>query len=206
MEMNILEIGIVQFFLNLLVYFFIRQHFDKRLGRFEKKMDLEKRSFQYQLDRAMLKENKLFLERCEIVKTTYSSLVILYDSIVKSSASLQIYHSLSEEDRRREEENRVFHSAESLEKFNRFYRENRIYIEKETCEKIDSVLKMLGDTFYDYQLFKKFKKEGEVVVEIRDKIKENDLSLRNEIPQLLSLLEEDFRELLGIATNPISKN
>lgn len=135
---------------------------------------------------------RIFERTAETVAETYSRLLAFYDAVAN-------YTSIAEWDNNPKSERRQV-VATKYREFLDYYRPRRLFLPKETAKKIEDCYGKLSSTTIEFM----FEVEQAERGERRDSTKkwaDTAKFVAEEIPALLTLLEDDFRQILGMMQN-----
>jgi len=202
---NIFEIfaifGITGSILMLAVGFLIKSiinHFlQKDLENFKLKANFEiekyKSEIQLENERHRIVFSKLHNERASVIKELYSKLDTMEQSIRSFMRPLKLRGKMPEE-------KEIKHSSKCYNEFVDFYRKNKFYFSKSTCEMINEVnaniMKVWGnakscENVEEFLL-------GKISEEKKEWINSwNDMNKKSKT--LRELLEDEFRSILGVS-------
>lgn len=138
--------------------------------------------------------SKLQEERATVIKNTYSKLEILWGNIFSLTSPLQLTGEASID----EKDEKV---VEAGKDFITYFSINKIFFEKQLCEKIDEVSKIMSSCrhwFIQGHHFGKDPVSSKSALEFSEwKVKSWE-KLEKLLPPLKSEIEDHFRKLLGV--------
>ncbi len=162
-------------------------------GRIEAyKNNLEKIAYEH-----TVRFKRLHTERAEIVKIIYEKLVFLDDTLCSTLRFLQRVDEPSLKDK-------VDKLSDQFNELREYFLPKRIFFEKKLCELIDKILESAKDVFYDITTLpvdpkgKPYKYDKELLRERHDFWEKARGIHKNEIYQLKTELENEFRTILGV--------
>ncbi|RBI59494.1 hypothetical protein DMJ13_23110 [halophilic archaeon] len=188
MAFNLLrDLGIFAIGATLLAYvarLTIKQYFDKQL-----------QSYQTELDKETVKFTDLHQKRVEVIGEFYVKLAE-FDQDMRALINPMLLRSGSSR------EELIDATAESGEELRRFYLKNKIYFSSDVCETMDELLNEYKDMFHDFSV-RRIHDPEEALTEPKERVeqwKENwNLLTQDDIPDLKTELETEFRDLLGVS-------
>ena len=161
----------------------IKQYFDKEL-----------KGFQSELDKEQVRFSDLHTTRAEVISEVYSKL-IKFDEDVRVLA----HPTIRRGELTREEE--IERAGVSGEEFRRYCRKHMIYFSPETCETMEQIISQYKDVFHDYSV-NRVHEPDKTRYDPKKRIEKINIDwesvTENEVPELKSELEAQFRELLGV--------
>lgn len=169
-----------------------QQMLSRDLERFKAQLrtthDLELERFRTDLRLAALEHQthlaKLDEKRAEVIAEFYKRLVRTQDR-VKSIGSIVADQDGSSLQRRTEL------AAKESGALRAYFDENRLYFDEVTCVQIDSLLKVLEETFVNFQLVASNPKSQ------RERWEMAQRTMYVNVPQIRQAIEKDFRLILG---------
>jgi hypothetical protein len=188
---------------NLVCSVVFRHVYDKRLEKF--KSEMTERSIKF---------STVFERQAEVIAETYSKIVAGVMAVESYTQS-----HLSEETEAFQEDIRAT-VTKKFQEFSEYYRPRKLYFPIETQKMIDSFIKRIGDVTTEYMTDVEFGEdsifEKDCKVEFNEEggIKKDSLKLRiptkikttefmeRECVQLLTNLDKDFKNLLGMSAEP----
>jgi len=162
------------------------------------KLEFEKQVENYKatLNLFNSKQIKLYSKQASIIETLYKYLTDVHWKMLDMTALFRNVTGKDDQTISAEELDRVQVTAEAGNLFFEFYRNNKIYFSQETCELIESIQNQLRETHSDYSFKYLYGlPPSEMTYEMAKKANEK---VREDIPKLLTKLENDFRECLGV--------
>ena len=135
-----------------------------------------------------IKLTTLFEKQAEVVATTYKYLAELHRTLEliilnRSKADVEVGEALSKQ------------LDDSKRNFNKYFLEHKLYIPSETAEAVLDFAHKVTDTKRQLDLYDKKPAQYENAALLLDLYS----SLNGEIPRLLELLENEFRNILGLS-------
>ncbi len=162
------------------------------------KLEFEKQVENYKatLNLFNSKQIKLYSKQASIIETLYKYLTDVHWKMLDMTALFRNVTGKDDQTISAEELDKVQVTAEAGNLFFEFYRNNKIYFSQETCELIESIQNQLRETHSDYSFKYVYGlPPSEMTYEMAKKANEK---VREDIPKLLTKLENDFRECLGV--------
>lgn len=162
------------------------------------KLEFEKQVENYKatLNLFNSKQIKLYSKQASIIETLYKYLTDVHWKMLDMTALFRNVTGKDDQTISAEELDKVQVTAEAGNLFFEFYRNNKIYFSQETCELIESIQNQLRETHSDYSFKYLYGlPPSEMTYEMAKKANEK---VREDIPKLLTKLENDFRECLGV--------
>jgi hypothetical protein len=162
------------------------------------KLEFEKQVENYKatLNLFNSKQIKLYSKQASIIETLYKYLTDVHWKMLDMTALFRNVTGKDDQTISAEELDRVQVTAEAGNLFFEFYRNNKIYFSQETCELIESIQNQLRETHSDYSFKYVYGlPPSEMTYEMAKNANEK---VREDIPKLLTKLENDFRECLGV--------
>jgi len=203
---------------NVIEYFFKetielrKNELDQKLEQHKLNLEKEKNVFQHTLNEQLEEhKNKLELikeeyqiqfthlhqERAAVIKELYQKLIELHSAMHSFTRTIHPVQKDAEEESRKRA-NRV---NVALMEFQNYYSANRIFIPKNTCEKIDKLLEQYSDKGWDFNYFQGELKLGllekKTYLEYYKKCREISNQIKDKFPVLITEIEDLFREILG---------
>lgn len=162
------------------------------------KLEFEKQVENYKatLNLFNSKQIKLYSKQATIIEYLYKYLIDVHWKMLDMTAFLRNVTGKDDQTITNEELGRVQLTAEAGNKFFGYYRNHKIYFNSETCNLIESIQNQLKELHSDYS-FKYFYglPPSEMTYNMAKKANEK---VREDIPRLLTKLEDDFRVSLGV--------
>ena len=162
------------------------------------KLEFEKQVENYKatLNLFNSKQIKLYSKQASIIETLYKYLPDVHWKMLDMTALFRNVTGKDDQTISAEELDKVQVTVEAGNLFFEFYRNNKIYFSQETCELIESIKNQLRETHSDYSFKYVYGlPPSEMTYEMAKKANEK---VREDIPKLLTKLENDFRECLGV--------
>lgn len=162
------------------------------------KLEFEKQVENYKatLNLFNSKQIKLYSKQASIIETLYKYLTDVQWKMLDMTALFRNVTGKDDQTITAEELDRVQITAEAGNMFFEFYRNNKIYFNQETCELIESIQNQLRESHSDYSFKYVYGlPPSEMTYDMAKKANEK---VREDIPKLLTTLENDFRECLGV--------
>lgn len=124
----------------------------------------------------------------------------MYSHLVDATNALSQLTSLVKFNDGRSIENQKQEVVSAFSIFHNLYRRNRLYIDKDICEDIDAILKIMASAYYDYDIATWGHKHhhDKTHVELLKKAWEQ---MSVQIPPLFDKIELRFRTILGVIDN-----
>ncbi len=163
---------------------------DKNLEAYRNKLEILKLEYQVQF-------SKLHEKRSEVIESVYQKLVRLNIAMLNLTAFVKPIIQNAE----KEEQERLIEANEAFFDFQKYYSETKIYFQPDTCSILDRLKKYFWDSAWDYTEISRMKSFGAAGPDLKESYKkasEAGKFVREEIPKVLELLENDFRRLLGV--------
>jgi hypothetical protein len=161
-------------------------------------IEIKKIELQNELEKSKIQFSNLHSKRIEIFENIYNKLTELNAAMIDLTRRI---HPVVE-DAEKEHEGRILRANKALFDFRDFFFPNKIYFDKALAEKIENVHKMYWDKGWDFYYLNSRLRSGEVLrekwKEFYDESKKITQSINADIPPILTELEEDFREILGV--------
>ena len=163
------------------------------------RVEVFKKDLQIATTEHSIRFQSLHGERASVIKEFYKHLINLDESLHSSLRGFRLQNEPSIE-------SEVDKLAVNYNLLREYYLPNRIYFDKEVCEKIETIIEIARGIFFkittlpvDPQIVKE-NYDKDVLLE-RHKFWEEAREIhKNEITQLKANLEENFRAILGINT------
>jgi hypothetical protein len=136
--------------------------------------------------------SRLHERQVDIVSEMYSRLVLLHRT---ASTFVRYYHSVDAQTKNEH----VRQLWDAADKFNDYFEKHRIYFAKDVCSKIQGLNSKLSEAcsqlVFFFQEAAAIKVTEDQIWEIWNKGME---TIESEVPKIKELLEQSFRELLGV--------
>ncbi|MFH1973866.1 MAG: hypothetical protein ABIK13_04675 [Patescibacteria group bacterium] len=156
-------------------------YFDGRVERFKSALEQETLAFR-------IRYEKLHLDRAEVIKNLYIGLVDLDDATRDFIKPLRTYDEPSIEEARKG-------AFSSFTKFSKFFERNKIFLDGQTADKIDSLLRSFAESVFQFQMSETLRAEGESGVKER---RESWNILSKQIPPIKMDIEREFKTIIGV--------
>jgi hypothetical protein len=169
----------------------IKLDIDKELEGYKNKLELLRLEYQVQF-------SKLHEKRSEILELIYHKLFDLNQAMLELTTFIRpaTENPNKEESERLTSTNQVFHD------FNTYYRKHKIYLTPETCIILDKLVKHYWVTGLDVAEVRNARElvpvDNSYFKDAMTRYRAAYKELRDEIPNVLLLLETDFRKILGV--------
>lgn len=172
---------------------------------FAKGLEVKKIELQNELEKSKIQFSNLHSKRIDIIEGVYSRLVELNSAMIDLTRRI---HPIIE-DADKEEQERIIRANKALAEFRDFFLPHKIYFDIELADKIDSIHKMYWDKGWDFTYLNSRMKSGQMLQstwkEFYEESKKVTESIDVDIPPILSDLEEEFRDILGVYAKEIDK-
>jgi len=178
----------------------------KKFAAYEKELDNKSKEFEldlnqkiethrYELEIIKLKDSNVYSKQVDIIETLYDKISTLQSKLLEMTALVKF----EREDFEAEEKERIEESGKAYNEFLIYYRTNKIYFKKETTLLLDKLVANSYDTIDDYTFWRRWGMKGSDIA--FEKIKNASDRMREDIPDILTKIEDDFRELIGVKYN-----
>src|SRR5439155_4390755 len=179
----------------------IKHEYDEKLEshkaqlKAESDTTLERLKSQLQVAAAerQVRYSRVFERTAETAATTYQKLLAFHDAVGRYTSAFEWADTPPKEERRKI-------VGERYQEFLDYFRPRRLYLPKETSRRLNDLHNKLHSAAVDFMFNveqggdeRRRRKDPD-----RDTWIEVDKFMREEVPKLLELLEDHFRELLGI--------
>lgn len=169
----------------------MKLNIDKELEGYKNKLEILRLEHQIQF-------SKLHEKRSEVLEEIYHKLFDLNQSMV----DLTLFIRPSLKDPTNEENELFLKTNQTFREFTTYYKKHKIYLTQETCIILDKLVRYYWTISVDTAEAKNAKNLvpldhsyfQDAMKRYRDAFKE----LRDEVPKVLILLENDFRKILGV--------
>ncbi len=141
--------------------------------------------YRSQLEMAFFKYSKYHEKRLEVISRVYADLTDLHFAMQQLTAVIKII----KEDYESEEKKRIQNTISAYENFRVFYSRNKIFINHETCVRIDEIKTRYYNMLCDYSIIQNHN-FSEIALKLQKDI-QNDISIT--IPDILKKLDSEFR-------------
>ena len=161
----------------------------------ESDITLERLKSQLQVAAAerQVRYSRVFENTAETAATTYEKLLAFHDAVGRYTSAFEWADTPPKEERRKV-------VGERYQKLLDYFRPRRLYLPKETSQRINELHKKLHSVAMDFMF--NVEKGGDERRRQKDPDRDTwfevDKFMSEEVPKLLELLEDHFRELLGI--------
>ncbi len=167
-------------------------------GFFTKGLEIKKIELQNELEKSKIQFSRLHHRRAEVIEQLYVHLVELNSAMIDLTRRI---HPIIE-DEEKESQERIIRANQSLMNFRDFFQPNKIYFDRELAEKIDGLHKMYWDKGWDFNYINSRLKSGKTLQntwkDFMEESKKITTAVDVEIPPILTELEEEFRDMLGV--------
>lgn len=194
--------GLIIFLLQKYIVLF----FNRKLKAFELELKSQSDHFNYQLVN-QLENHKLELnilldkasriqeKRLLIIAKLYSKIITLHQAMETMTILIKKVSVFDENYNQKEEKNRIDNSRIAYNNFQLYFNKNRIFIPKKTTELIDNLKSEFFSTYFKYTALKEINNS-----DFKSNINEMKIiisKIKDQIPNIISQLEIDFRNLIG---------
>ena len=175
----------------------IKNEYDEKLEthkanlRAETEVELEKfkSSLQIEAHKQNTRYTKVFDEIALTVTTVYEKIVLFEEAVSNYVSLIEWAEGPSKEERRNI-------TNEKMQDFLTYYKVKKIYLPKETIEKIDAFWQGLYEISIDFLHGVDQKSERGETIDLATWKKAHDFTTK-EVPNLLKSLDEDLRDIIG---------
>ena len=193
--------GIVAYTIKLIIKHLIdsktqsyQYELELKTDEFKHTLSLEAEGFKNKLNLDFLKASKLHEKRILIVEELYNKIVVLNESMIQLTAIIKV--SPSDKPFEESEQEEMSKSAVLFNDFANYYVKNKIYFKPSTCELLETLKNEFYQGWNSYTLKKRFNlQDNQFTFENSQKASSK---VREVIPPILTQLEADFRELVGV--------
>lgn len=141
------------------------------------------------------KAYKLHDKRLEKIDALYAVLSDFNNEMLNLIA-WKVSTGMSDEEIKERELKNTKKAGKSGNAFLSYYDKNKLYFNKETCDLIEEIIKLLKDSYSDFS-FKYIFGQLSPQLEI-ETIKSATSKVRNKVPEVKAKLEANFREIIGV--------
>jgi hypothetical protein len=197
-----LIIGGISWVLKMLGQDFI----SRRFSAYEKELDIKSKEFQAtldadlqthkaKLDKEHTKFQKLHEKRLEVIME-------LYKAIVKLDIALQLLTAIVKPipngtDLKEMEQEQMKNASDAYQEFQRFYLDNKIFFNSETCIIIDKLKNTYWEGFWQGTIRQRLP-PAPTFQQTIDEARKASETVTEHIPPIKEKLEIEFRKLLGV--------
>lgn len=185
---------------------------NRRLERYKQELGFKTKEYELSLNASMEKykaeislhlnqQNKLHEKRLLIIDEMYKKLVMLDSTMKQMTAFMKPII----EDAEKEEKERVQRAQDAFTDYNNYFLNNKLYFGKEVSALLEKLRTEYFSANWDYfepkrlQAWTQGQSTPQGRVDAHKKAIAASQRIASEIPQTLSLLEDEFRKLLGVS-------
>ena len=208
--MEILEsLGIVTIIGGLLTWLikslgqnFINKNFSAYKLQLENQSNLYKNElnqalekFKAELNLISEKATKLHSKRLERIEKIYE-LIINFQNDMTWLVSARVVTGMTQKEIQEQEFEQTKKAEKSGAELFNYYEKNKLYFNKDTCELLEEILKLLKDSYTDFSMKYIFgTMSAEFEIEKTKRVSEN---IKDKVPKIKIELENNFREIIGV--------
>ncbi len=186
--------GIINLFLNRNIESY-KNEMNKDNQNAIQALTLTLESFKSDLSLTLAKQSKLYEHRLTVVSDLYQKIINLHQKMSEMTVKMRIVSGTSAEIEA-DELKRIKDAGDSYNDFLNFYLRNKLYFSPDTCEKIGNIQNEYKGVFHDYTLSRRTGLPlSKSLIEQMSKTSD---TVENVIAPILTQIESDFRQLLGI--------
>lgn len=173
---------------------------DQQLLSYKNKYDLQIENHRSELKLLNDRLGSLHSERLDIIKKLNDKLVKLNSAMVRL-VSIRPVHPDKNEDKKIEE--KILADTQSTyADYNNFILFNKIYFDKPFADKLEQIRKDYFDAQWDFFEPKRLASmgltTGTLYIDSVKKVKDASIKIKEQIPQLIAEVEDEFRTILGV--------
>lgn len=202
---------IISGFITWLINSITNNYLKKRFAAYGKELENKSKEFEldlnqriethrYELEIIKLKNTNVYSKQVDIIETLYKKIFTLQSRLLEMTALFKY----EKEDFEAEERERIEESGKAYNDFLIYYKTNKIYFKKETTLLLDNLVANSYDTIDDYTFWRRWGMKGSDIA--FEKIKNASDRMREDIPDILTQIEDDFRELIGVKHNRLNES
>lgn len=163
---------------------------DKDMRQFQSNLEQKLNEHKTMLEMITYKYSKYHDKRLEVLSSVYSKLADLHFFMQQLTAIIK----LERENFDAEERARLEDTMRAFTDFRDYFTRNRIFINRELCEKLNELRVKYYNALFDYT-YSKDHRDNEISAHLSKSVQ---IAINKTIPDLLSGLEDEFRGVISV--------